>query len=620
MGTNFPGSVDDLTNPASGTNQNALSHAAQHANVNDAMEAVQTYLLDPEGVSQSAFALRGDLASAGNGKGPALVYFAQAGTGAAGRTVLDELRETIKSTQFATLQDAVTAAENKRLLVIGNYTITSTITLPSNIVIDFDPAATITSNTANISHFKATSKTNITVRGGKFVATNAGVSANIGAIHLDSCTECLVERNRFVGMQWAGVFFLNCTKCKVVRNSFSAFLGTVQDSADVCFYGNTSYCTAEDNDCYGGNYHGVLVQGHTAGAIPLRNTVHNNRIGAHVGYGIIAYQIEAANTYTRIIGNTVEGIIGTAFGGSAGAGIYVQGSGGCLVSGNAIKNCCISSANETLTPAGIGINNLNAPLEAAIVSGNTITDIRNYSGINVSSSNVGAVVSANTISFSYGVVANTAAIYINAASRCVVDGNQIYLEIDVPIHGIFAYANGSHIEGLTITNNHVRGSTIRGIRVDQTGGFKVRRVTIANNYCVSATGSYVAMDLSAIEGGTVVGNSLLSDSQVPLRINSCTEVRGSANRAICTNGGNSVSTTGTCTASYFDDSNYYNKFVLNAGTGINFERRGNSGLFTGGADAVGDRVIQSGPVVGTPKSWSCTAAGSPGTWVSEGNL
>jgi len=35
---------------------------------------------------------------------------------------------------------------------------------------------------------------------------------------------------------------------------------------------------------------------------------------------------------------------------------------------------------------------------------------------------------------------------------------------------------------------------------------------------------------------------------------------------------------------------------------------------------VGSRVFNSAPAVGSPKSWVCTVAGTPGTWVSEGNL
>jgi hypothetical protein len=34
----------------------------------------------------------------------------------------------------------------------------------------------------------------------------------------------------------------------------------------------------------------------------------------------------------------------------------------------------------------------------------------------------------------------------------------------------------------------------------------------------------------------------------------------------------------------------------------------------------GDRVLNVTPAVGSPKSWVCTVAGTPGTWVSEGNL
>lgn len=39
-----------------------------------------------------------------------------------------------------------------------------------------------------------------------------------------------------------------------------------------------------------------------------------------------------------------------------------------------------------------------------------------------------------------------------------------------------------------------------------------------------------------------------------------------------------------------------------------------------GTWAVGDRVFNESPAVGQPKSWVCTVAGTPGTWVSEGAL
>ena len=39
-----------------------------------------------------------------------------------------------------------------------------------------------------------------------------------------------------------------------------------------------------------------------------------------------------------------------------------------------------------------------------------------------------------------------------------------------------------------------------------------------------------------------------------------------------------------------------------------------------GSWTVGDRSQNSTPAVGSPKAWACTVAGTPGTWVSEGNL
>jgi hypothetical protein len=41
---------------------------------------------------------------------------------------------------------------------------------------------------------------------------------------------------------------------------------------------------------------------------------------------------------------------------------------------------------------------------------------------------------------------------------------------------------------------------------------------------------------------------------------------------------------------------------------------------TAGAWIQGSRVFNSAPAVGQPKGWVCTVTGTPGTWVSEGNL
>ena len=50
MATNFPTSLDTLVNPVSGDNVNSPSHAAQHANANDAIEALEAKV----GINNSA--------------------------------------------------------------------------------------------------------------------------------------------------------------------------------------------------------------------------------------------------------------------------------------------------------------------------------------------------------------------------------------------------------------------------------------------------------------------------------------------------------------------------------------------------------------------------------------
>ena len=52
MATNFPASLDTLTNPTSSDSLSSPSHSAQHANVNDAVEALQAKV----GVDSSAVA------------------------------------------------------------------------------------------------------------------------------------------------------------------------------------------------------------------------------------------------------------------------------------------------------------------------------------------------------------------------------------------------------------------------------------------------------------------------------------------------------------------------------------------------------------------------------------
>lgn len=61
-------------------------------------------------------------------------------------------------------------------------------------------------------------------------------------------------------------------------------------------------------------------------------------------------------------------------------------------------------------------------------------------------------------------------------------------------------------------------------------------------------------------------------------------------------------------------------YKIAGGLGNRYRQYYKSAVPSTGTWSVGDRVFNSVPSVGQPKGWVCTVAGTPGTWVSEGNL
>jgi hypothetical protein len=61
-------------------------------------------------------------------------------------------------------------------------------------------------------------------------------------------------------------------------------------------------------------------------------------------------------------------------------------------------------------------------------------------------------------------------------------------------------------------------------------------------------------------------------------------------------------------------------FKLAGGLGNRYRQYYASAQPAAGTWSVGDRVFNTVPSVGQPKGWICTVTGTPGTWVSEGNL
>jgi hypothetical protein len=190
--------------------------------------------------------------------------------------------------------------------------------------------------------------------------------------------------------------------------------------------------------------------------------------------------------------------------------------------------------------------------------------------------------------------------------------------IEVTGNGTGLYAPSLGSAGLerrsAIQNNHFvgtgGGSPAYGIDIGQGGGSFQWDVDIDNN---TFTG-FVSGDIRIVAGGltTITTNNCLSSapthsifldtvtgSPVVIENNYCAKLLTINNAADYTGG----------------------KVILNnnvaSGT---FQSNKQSAAPTTGTWRVTDIVMNSAPTIGQPKGWVCTVAGTPGTWVSIGNL
>lgn len=201
-------------------------------------------------------------------------------------------------------------------------------------------------------------------------------------------------------------------------------------------------------------------------------------------------------------------------------------------------------------------------------------------------------------------------------------------------------------------------NTLNGIRVIHSGTFFGNNVKVSGCYiAMTGAGGSSAISLQNTVSNAqrryarIVDNEVLaySGATCPLGI----DVAGSQAKAVVRGNTTTGFSTFDCRLLTTDNIVHDNAFLSSAtpniytngtnpnlvhdnvgavdrtGTAIttNYERDtlGRKTLRAGAAPttltwALGDRVINDVPTVGQPKAWVCTVAGTPGTWVSEGNL
>lgn len=311
----------------------------------------------------------------------------------------------------------------------------------------------------------------------------------------------------------------------------------------------------------------------------------------------------------------------------SGHGIYIQSSGGTIVTNNTLTNCCQSTSSfETQVVGAIGVSTGDlsvyptGTINEVIVANNHITAQRGP-GIAVQTCAVPVQVENNIILSTGTAAVRGEAIYSVNANGLQLKNNTIkHLNTNYSAIGIVA--SSQTLDGISIVGNRIRGTTY-GIALSPVSGGAFTNVVVTSNI-VSGLSSY-GLFVQNITGLQISNNNLSSTGLV-FSLTNCPKTRLTANRFYSNFGSYAISFSGSAggnAGTIVDESNDLSGVVENSNptaTGVIISQYGNSAPAISGYWNVGDRVIQSVPVVGQPTGWRCTVAGNPGTWVSEGNL
>ena len=177
MASNYPSSADALSNPASG---DALStgHAAQHANANDAIEAIESTLgLNPQGASATVKA-RLDAIEADSWVTSARILDGTIVNGDVSASAAIDPSKVAQNVVTFSNADAVVATSTRKLVQIGTMSASRTVTLPAASGVPAGTELVV----ADLSGSVTTTNTIVVSRAGSDTV-NGATSTTIGAAY-----------------------------------------------------------------------------------------------------------------------------------------------------------------------------------------------------------------------------------------------------------------------------------------------------------------------------------------------------------------------------------------------------------------------------------------------------
>jgi hypothetical protein len=406
--------------------------------------------------------------------------------------------------------------------------INGSISLSSHTSVTAAAGATIVMTVPDASFLTASGQSSIAVRGLHFRQSQAGAEPYVAGVLLDRCTRCVIQGNEFEALQWAGVHLLNSSDCLVHGNRFYDWQGNVQDSADICVYQASSDNLIDGNELNGGGCHGILCQDPYAGLVPRNNTFSGNRVGRHTTYGITVYcpgPGGGGDSNNKIIGNEVRDIQGSFYRNpSSGAGIYVVGSwaGGTQVSGNRIDNCCVSTQQRSLAPAGIGLAGISSSATPPVLSDNKVTGMTQGDGILVVSSPGGCSISGGSIE-----IPETNTGTGRGGMALLGSGIRVENSSHVQIHGVhvvekgrgnalFVYAHQLVVEEVVVrAGEFSSGDSAATVRVEGDADSRLTNVSMDGTRA-TATADGPALHIAGLNGGRLSNVDARSRTQPAL--------------------------------------------------------------------------------------------------------
>ena len=326
----------------------------------------------------------------------------------------------------------------------------------------------------------------------------------------------------------------------------------------------------------------TISQNHIIGGLNISNknvSVLNNEIMTPADY------TEKYSIFMRLDGIRTGGVVPSDY---------------IIVEGNTINNRCSTTGYPTIYMYFIDDG---YQMDSVIVRNNTIEN-QNGPSISIISAALNVVIDTLEISGNHIRGPQSYGIGILADATNVITINKILIHHN----DILSNNYGFYANFITATHMRIEGNILHCLENDSasvtTTNSTIDYIKFNNNLTRHTNVYYYPVRLVASTFIEFCGNTLskhnsdkginLTAANILIKDNTCVSCSGVA----------------SLTGRHYHVIYTGDERVITSGTSAP----------ANGTWKVGDRCINTVPYVGQPKAWACTGAGTPGTWVSEGNL